>query len=621
MDALRHFVEIVNPANACAGEAVFEPEELDNTVASPLLSLQTDLSDQWQSPPQRSLDFNGPTHPSKHLPADFLYRPIFETFREVAQRYAANTAALDGNLELTYGQLFDASCRVAELVSTATSPGDAVGILMPSSVAFAAAVMGCLAAGRPYVALDTGYPQQRNMEIIERAGLSVLIVDSTRAEVALDLPRRCCQLDIAGILAGPTCCATDLLRHSNSTEMPAVILYTSGSSGRPKGIVNSQRSLLQRVRQHVEASHIDNEDVFLLLSSFCTIAGTREALTALLTGARLVIVDPERAGLRAIRLLIRQHNVSIVYGLSGVLSAAIGSDAIAEDLRSLRIVRLGGDQVSWDDYTLIRKAVPSTCYIQIGYGSTETTGTQWFVPFAVARTCLSVPVGYILPGITFAILDDDGSPVTTGEVGELVIRSRYVALGQWEKARCVPGATIQDPNPDFRILHTGDLVRMDEDGLIEVVGRKDRQIKINGKRVEPAELEMWLRRFPQVSDAAVIPSRSEEHVSLVAFVAPKPGSDPQFRNVLMAALKAALPSALQPARLHLIDALPHLPSAKLDVQALHETDINLRAQDAAIAQAASRALSSRTLSTVEQIWCKVLRISTPMQGRGWDDLG
>ncbi len=94
-----HFVEIVNLANACAGEAVFEPEELDNTVASPLLSLQTDLSDQWQSPPKRALDFNGPTHPFKHLPADFLYRPIFETFREVAQRYAANTAVLDGNLE------------------------------------------------------------------------------------------------------------------------------------------------------------------------------------------------------------------------------------------------------------------------------------------------------------------------------------------------------------------------------------------------------------------------------------------------------------------------------------------------------------------------------------------
>jgi acyl-coenzyme A synthetase/AMP-(fatty) acid ligase len=375
-----------------------------------------------------------------------------------------------------------------------------------------------------------------------------------------------------------------------------------------KGIVNNQRSLLQRVLQHVQASHANSEDVFLLLSSLCTIAGTREALTALLTGSRLVIIDPEMAGLRAIRKTIHDQGISILYAVPALISAVIDAATTEDDFRSLRIVRLGGDRVLWSDIAAVRRVVSPGCHIQIGYSSTETTGTQWFVPSRFPESSPVAPVGYVLPGIDFAIVDDGDSPVASGEVGELVIRSRYVALGQWHKGRCACGAITVDPgNPELRIFRTGDLIRKREDGLMEVMGRKDRQIKIHGKRVEPAELEATLRCSAEVSDAAVIARRSDEQTCLVAFVAPMPGASPCLLSNLGAAIRAGLPAPLHPARLHLLQSIPRLPSAKLDIQALLEADDklkNLRDGPSRLPDPGDSSAEIRAI--VERIWGKLL---------------
>ena len=537
-------------------------------------------ADSWLTARDRPLDLGGPTRPFRRLATDFIERPAFATFRDVARRLPEKAAVMDGNQQLTYRELLDASSSLASRIRAATPEGAAVGILMPSSASFAVTILGCLAAGRPYVALDSRYPVQRNKEIIGQAGLSVLIVDSAQPGADLDLPHELQLLDLAYILAGAKVFGADVPVPSVAADAPASILYTSGSTGRPKGIVNSQRNLLQRVFQHVDASHIDSDDVFLLLSSFCTIAGTREALTALLTGARLVVADPKKVGLRAIRTVVRDQGISVLYALPALISAVIGVETTGRDFCSLRLVRLGGDRVLWSDIALVRRALPAACHIQIGYSSTETTGTQWFVPPHFPENSPSAPVGYILPGISFAVLDEDASPVPPGEVGELVVRSRYVALGHWDNGRCVPDAMRQDlNNPQLRIFPTGDLVRKAEDGLIEVIGRKDRQIKINGNRVEPAELEVLLRRSSKVSDAAVIARRSEEQTSLVAFVVPVPGSGPRLRDELGAAIRAVLPPPLHPARLHLLEAIPRLPSAKLDMQALQDADETAKERD------------------------------------------
>jgi non-ribosomal peptide synthetase component F len=256
----------------------------------------------------------------------------------------------------------------------------------------------------------------------------------------------------------------------------------------------------------------------LPLSSPCTVAGVRESFAALLTGATLHLLDPQRAGLNGIRRAIRESAITICYAVPALLRSLLAPDEDPADLSSLRVVRLGGDRILLSDVQLLREALPR-CLVQIAYSSTETTGTQWFVPPDFETDAPSMPVGYVLPGIAYAIIGDDGTPVPQGEIGELVVRSRYVALGLWEGGRCVP--RVQRPasqHPGEWIFPTGDLVSLAPNGLLSMFGRKDRQVKIRGQRVEPAELEAALRRAPNVADATVIARRMEGDAVLVAFV-------------------------------------------------------------------------------------------------------
>ena len=229
--------------------------------------------------------------------------------------------------------------------------------------------------------------------------------------------------------------------------------------------------------------------------------------------------------------------------------------------------------VFWSDVALFRRVLPDGCHIQIGYSSTESTGTQWFVPRDAQPAGPFVPVGYVLPGNAATVVDDADRPLPRGETGELVLRGRFIALGGWQHGRCVPGNMRPDPQqPDARVLHTGDLVHIDADGLCTVTGRKDRQVKINGVRVEPSEVEAALRDLADVADAAVLARRTGPETTLAAFVVPRNNGNNLAEAGIRAALRTALPPAMRPARLHILTGMPRLPSAKLDVQALHALD-------------------------------------------------
>lgn len=576
----------------------------------------------WLVPTARPLDQGGPTNPFDPPDPEFVERTLLENFQTVAERFATSIAVDDGASQITYGELLKRSEQLACRLVTVSESGP-IGILTHHSVSFVVAALGCLAAGRPYIALDLRYPRSRNEAIISQAGLSAIIVDDLQEASELALARSTTKIALgAPDEEGAAAALSQVQRPGLPLDDPAIILYTSGSSGSPKGIVNSQRAVLQRVYQHIVSCHIGPEDVVLPLSSFCTIAGTREAFVALLSGAKLVLADPERIGLRAVRRTIRERRATIIYSVPALIRAIVELDRSSDDFGSIRVVRLGGDKVLWSDVDLLRDALPENASIQIGYSSTETTGTQWFVPRDFVRTGACAPVGFALPGIEYAILDEDGSSVPAGSSGELTIRSPYVAVGGWARGRCVPGAVRTDvTEPDRRILATGDLVRADKDGLIEVVGRKDRQIKINGIRIEPAELEGLLRRCPKVADAAVLVRGSLTRTDLVAFAVPRnPGADEDLSNELRALIRTSLPAALHPRRLHVVNRIARLPSAKMDAAGLERED-DARQTCAAGESAGAATALRRTQEAVDRAWKNVLGARSLAPERAWDEAG
>jgi thioesterase domain-containing protein/acyl carrier protein len=406
-------------------------------------------------------------------------------------------------------------------------------------------------------------------------------------------------------------------------DQPACVLFTSGSSGRPKGIVNSQRNLLQRVAQSVNAAHINADDRFLTLASLCTIVGVRDTLTALLAGACIHLLDPQRAGAREIVSVIRAEAITIVFAFPALLRSVIphGGERAPD---ALRLVRIGGDTTLWSDIDLLRGWLAPEAAIQLIYAATEAPMMQWFVDASCRADDPRIPIGYPLPGNRLALIDERGDDTPPGEVGELIVDSPYVALGVWVDGRCVAGGGESHGAPAHRLFRTGDLVRQRPDGMLERIGRQDRQIKIRGVRVDLEGVEAVLRRHPLVRDVgalarpAVDASGADGGGTLVAYVSARDGAHAGLLDDLKALMRS-LPPPMRPGRFYLVHQIPRLPGSKLDVRALIALDeVNVHDERAIVAAAAEdhgtavRGSSDDIARTVAHVWQEVLQ--TPVGG-------
>jgi len=371
----------------------------------------------------RPLDWNGPVaRPFNPFAADDLDVPIVELVARVVHRSPDRTAVSDGTGSLTYAALWSRALALAETIELRTRPGDLVALLLPAEVVFPVALLACLAAGRPFLALDPNNPADWLAQVIAEAGPKLILGAAPATEGApvlavVDFPKG--EDDGAGPLRPPA---------RLDADAAACVLFTSGSTGRPKGVVNSQRNLLQRVAQSINAAHIDADDRLLTLASPCTIVGVRDLLTGLVAGACARLIDPTRAGAREVLQVARDERVSILFSFPALLRSIVTAEAEPAGA-GLRMVRIGGDTTLWSDIESLRRWLQPQAAIQIVYAATEAPMMQWFVDDALRGEDPRVPIGYPLPGNKLAIVDDDGVAVVAGEIGELVVESPYVALG------------------------------------------------------------------------------------------------------------------------------------------------------------------------------------------------
>src|SRR5262249_8268494 len=340
------------------------------------VAVQGHVNMKWLEDGQRPLDWNGPTN---RIFTEFrdedLDRPIIAHFARVARRYPNRIAVTDSDWGLSYGEMWDGLSGLAEHIEAETKPGELVGIVLPTCSMFSLAILACLAAGRPFVAVDPHYPSDWLRQVLEDARPALIIgpedVHRTVGTVA----------SIASVIP-----LTHLPRPATKNwrpaelglDQPACVLFTSGSTGHPKGIVNSQRGLLQRVAQSINAAHINAEDRFLTLSSLCTIVGVRDTITAMLAGAGVHLLDPQRTGAREILNSSRVEAITVLFAFPALLRSLIaGAREPAGD--ALRLVRVGGDTTLWSDIDLLRGWLPTGAAIQLIYAATEAPMMQWFV--------------------------------------------------------------------------------------------------------------------------------------------------------------------------------------------------------------------------------------------------
>jgi acyl-coenzyme A synthetase/AMP-(fatty) acid ligase/thioesterase domain-containing protein/acyl carrier protein len=513
------------------------------------------------------------------LTSEDLQRPLIEQLERMVIRAGDRPAISDADRTLSFAQLWAAMSGLSERIAASSRPGELIGILLPDCSLYPLALLACLAAGRPFMALDVRSPADWLARILREVKPALILTSGP-------WPARERGTQVINLTALPRPAGPGWRPASLGVDEPACVLLTSGSTGRPKAVVNSQRGLLQRIAQAINAGHINTDDRVLSLASLSTIVGVRDVLTALLAGASVHVVDSQRAAAREMRAVLSSQEITILFAFPALLRSLVPRDG-EKASATLRMLRVGGDTLLWSDLAALRAWLTPRCLIQIIYAATEAPIMQWFVDGTSRGDDPRVPIGYPLPGNRVALIDELGRAVAPGDAGELIVASPCVTLGSWAEGRFLPYVDPMSPAPGSRVFRTGDLVRQRPDGLLERLGRKDRQVKIRGTRVELEGVEAALRQHPRLRDVGVVarPGGEEAEATLVAYVSAREGNAPGLIQELRELMRSH-PPAMRPGRIYQVGEIPRLPSSKLDMLALRRLDeARLRQERTAVADA------------------------------------
>jgi amino acid adenylation domain-containing protein len=495
--------------------------------------------------------WSGSTTP---YPAD---RTVHALFREQVYLNPGAVAVEEGGRQVTYGELDRQSDAIAAmLIARGVKPGEAVAIGLPRSARLIAGILGILKAGAAYVPLDPSYPAARIGVMLRESGARFLVGEGEPPAAAGVI-----FLSISDAAGG------EPPRDIGSPGDVAYIMFTSGSTGVPKGVRVLHRGISRLV---INTNYIEFTpgDAVAHASNTSFDASTFEIWGALLHGARLVITPRETLlSPRELAAFIRERAISVLF-LTTPLFHHFARE-IPGGFGTLRYLVAGGDALQPEAARAVLQAA-RPAHLVNGYGPTEVTTFAICHEVAdVAPDASSVPIGRPISNTRAYILDAALQPVPPGIAGELHLGGPGVAGGYLNNPEADAASFIQDPfHPPGRLYKTGDLARWLDDGVIEFLGRADSQVKIRGFRVEPGEIEAALLRHPGVRQAVVAPRADTAGQKLLAaYVVPQPDASPDATE-LREHLLASLPEYMVPAAFAFLDSLPLNANGKVDMGAL-----------------------------------------------------
>jgi len=480
-------------------------------------------------------------------------------FRATARDHASRPALTWAGGGLAYAELDQASDRLAAgLARAGAVPGEVVGLSLERGPEAIVAIIGLAKAGCAYLPLDPGFPPGLATRLLADCQSSRVVADAAGRE-------RLAGLDLgAGLLAledlpsdGPPPAG------SPGGQAPAYVMFTSGTTGQPKGVMVPQQAVA-RLAVNADFLRLTPDDAMAQAAPLGFDASTLEIWAPLLNGARVCVLgDDELMDPQALATGLADQGVNVMWLTASLLNRLVDEDPAC--LRPLRVLLAGGEALSPPHLRRLRAACPELAIIN-GYGPTENTtftATHRLEPADLAAE--AVPIGRPIANTRAYVLDRLGNPAPIGVWGELHAAGDGLALGYAGRPDLTQAAFVTPAwRPDERLYRTGDLARWREDGVLIFGGRRDGQVKVRGHRVETGAVESALRALPGVADAAVLALGQGAERLLAAVVAAPRDEQTAWR----AALGRTLPDYMVPERWLVLPRLPMTPSGKADRRAL-----------------------------------------------------
>ncbi|MBC7786329.1 MAG: amino acid adenylation domain-containing protein [Methylophilaceae bacterium] len=479
---------------------------------------------------------------------------LSELFGNSVKRYADKVALTFIDQVYTYGELDLWSDQIAAyLQSQNIGAGDYVGLWWPRSATLHAAVIGITKSGAAYVPLDYEMPNERVSLVLKEAGAKCCFAQQA-LNSGLDvhhLP------DFNSNDTHPTA-----IKRKATQDNFAYVLYTSGSTGLPKGIAITQKNICHFIRSENEVLQINADDRVYQGFSVSFDMWCEESWIGYFAGASIYVADATTAkAIDELAQFLNQYRITVLHAVPSLLAVVEGS------VPSLRLINAGGEACP---PKVVEKWATPQCQFFNSYGPTETTVTAACTELKPGQ---AVSIGRPLPNYHLAVVDEALNPVPIGEKGELVISGVGVAKGYLNRPELTLEKFVAKPNalsdmPGDTLYKTGDLVSLTNEGTVAFFGRLDDQIKLRGYRIELGEIEVKLSALPEVQSAAVaVKQDSQQQDQLVGYVVIN-HADAFNEAELRTQLALTLPVYMVPSCIVQLDKMPRITSGKVNRKVL-----------------------------------------------------
>jgi pristinamycin I synthase 3 and 4 len=537
----------------------------------------------------------------------FEQTSVTELFARQVKRSPGGLACVDGERELSYGELDRRSDNLARVLQEqGVKPRARVVLYLPRSVDFLTALLAVWKVGGAYVGVDRSYPEAYAQRMIEDAAPAIVLVESGfapgfaigQAKLVV-LEEKIFKKEWKPLEQ----------RAALGLDEVAYIAYTSGSTGQPKGVCVEHRQLLNCVQALWKQIPFEANEVVAQKTATTFVVSLRELLGGLLRGIPQVIIsDLVVKDLEAFAGELERRRVTRLHLVPSQLGALL---EYAEQLKGLRHVVTAGEPLSQRLRQRFEQLLPQA-WLYNDYGCTELHVITYSMPGEQESENGLVPLGRPINNQRLYVLDEQQRLVAVGVTGELYVEGQAVGShGYWNQAaltaeRFVPNAFGV---PGSRLFRTGDVVRRGKDGQLQYVGRKDFQVKVRGQRVELAQVEQALREHPAIERCVVMGKGDGEQGKLVAYYVGAAAAVELSHNQLYDWLKERLPAYMVPALYVALEKLPLLPNGKLDRRALPAADAK------ALRQQEYEEPQDETERSLAAIWAEVLELPLERIGR------